>query len=104
MPGGRRLAISERFTLAAEIVATYFQARWWLLRRPFPASVATARAVARPSPPPADEPGVPETARRLGNAAARTLRTLPLDSRCLVTAHVLTRMLARRGIQSTFVI
>ena len=41
---------------------------------------------------------------RLGNAVQRTLRALPVDSRCLVTALVLTRMLARRGIDNTFVL
>jgi transglutaminase-like putative cysteine protease len=41
---------------------------------------------------------------RLGNGVERTLRALPVDSRCLVKALVLTRMLARRGIDCTFVV
>ena len=41
---------------------------------------------------------------RLGNVVRRSLSALPFDSRCLVTALVLTRMLARRGVDSTFVL
>ena len=44
------------------------------------------------------------TAARLGYAVARTLRTLPTDSRCLVQALVLYRLLSERGIHSTLVI
>ena len=41
---------------------------------------------------------------RLGRVVERTLRALPVDSRCLITALVLTRMLTRRGLESTFVL
>ena len=41
---------------------------------------------------------------RLGRAVQRTLRAVPVDARCLITALVLTRMLARRGIASSFVL
>ena len=58
----------------------------------------------RPTRPAGDEIELRSTGLRLGRAVELTLRKLPVDSRCLVTALVLTRMLARRGIDSTFVL
>jgi hypothetical protein len=98
---GERLGSAERIRVAAEILATYAAARSWMLRLSFPEAVAAARDV-RPKArvaQPDDEVGM-----RLGSAVQRTLRALPVDSRCLVTALVLTRMLARRGIDNTFVL
>lgn len=43
-------------------------------------------------------------ALRLGRVVGKTLRLLPTDSRCLIRALVVTRMLARRGIPCTLVI
>lgn len=43
-------------------------------------------------------------ARRLASATARTLAYLPGDTRCLVRSLVLTRVLARRGIESRLVL
>ena len=102
--GDERLGTGQRIRIAREIVASYCAARWWILRLSFPEAVAAARDVqpsARISLPDGelDAAGI-----RLGNAVQRTLRALPVDSRCLVTALVLTRMLARRGIDNTFVL
>jgi hypothetical protein len=94
----------QRIRIAIEIVASYCAARWWMVRLSFPESVSAARNV-RPSSPVCLEEGELDAAGiRLGNAVQRTLQALPVDSRCLVTALVLTRMLARRGIESTFVL
>jgi len=101
---GQRLDSRQRLRIATEIVASYCAARWWILRLSFPEAVAAARDV-RPNTRiglPASE--LDAAGIRLGNAVQRTLRTLPVDSRCLVTALVLTRMLARRGIESSFVL
>ena len=94
LPAGAKAA------LAAEIVATYARVRWTLRREPLPAVVATLRS--RPSAAPGDD-GI-RTGRRLGHAVARTLSVVPADSRCLMQSLVLTRLLARRGIDSQLVI
>ena len=100
----RRLSALERARLIAEIVATYCSARWWLSSATFPEAVAAARDVPGPERPPEGEIELRSAGLRLGRAVERTLRALPVDSRCLVTALVLTRMLARRGIGTTFVL
>lgn len=102
--GNQSLGTWRRLRIAAEIVTSYCAARWWILRLSFPEAVAAARNVQ-----PDAAIGLPESELdaagiRLGNAVQRTLRALPVDSRCLVTALVLTRLLARRGIDSTFVL
>lgn len=99
-----RLRTRDRWWLAAEILATYCSARWWLLRLSFPEAVAAARDVAPPAPVALPDAEARSIGLRLGNAVQRTLRPLPVDSRCLVTALVLTRMLSRRGIDTSFVL
>lgn len=99
-----RLGTRERIRVAAEIVATYCSARWWLVRLSFPEAVAAARDVRPRAPVPFSDAELRSAGLRLGNAVQRTLRALPVDSRCLVTSLVLTRMLARRGIDSSFVL
>ncbi len=99
----RRLSRFERVHVVAEVVATYCSARWWLFRLTFPDALGAARDV-RPTRRAGDEIELRSAGLRLGRAVERTLRILPVDSRCLVTALVLTRMLARRGIDSTFVL
>lgn len=98
------LSTSTRAKLAAEILASYCSARWWLLRLTFPEAVAAARDVRPDGPTGLTDAQLRSAGLRLGNAVQRTLRPLPVDSRCLVTALVLTRMLARRGIDSSFVL
>lgn len=102
--GQERLRARERWWIAAEILATYCSARWWLLRLRFPEAVAAARDVTPPAPVALLDAEARSAGLRLGNAVQRTLRAVPVDSRCLVTALVLTRMLARRGIESSFVL
>jgi hypothetical protein len=97
------LSIRARALLAAEILATYIQARRELRRTPIESAIATLRA--DPSLPPHADPadGLAE-ARRLGWVVARTLKLLPGDTRCLTRSLVLTRLLARRGIPAKLVI
>jgi len=99
-----RLSVPTRIRLVAEILTSYCSARWWLLKLDFPQAVAAARGVAPDSPVALTDAELSSTGLRLGNAVQRTLRPLPVDSRCLVTALVLTRLLARRGIDSSFVL
>ncbi len=97
LTGGGRLA------LVAEILVEYVPS-WRILRnRNVVEMVAAARDVE------ATEPRVPaaqefKTALRLGRAVVRTLRLLPIDSRCLIRSLVLTRLLTRRSIPHTLVI
>jgi hypothetical protein len=101
--GTRRLSTAERIRIAGEIFGTYCMARWWLLRLSYDKAVERARHVPS-NVPQAEDEDLTDAGVRLGNAVRRTLRTLPVDSRCLVTALVLTRMLARRGIATSFVL
>jgi hypothetical protein len=89
-----------RVALAGEIVATYARVRWALRRRDVRAVLGELRspsAAAQSDDPVAD-------GRRLGRAVQRTLAVLPTDSRCLMQSLVLTRLLARRGIDTRLVI
>ena len=99
-----RLDTPARIRLLAEILSSYCSVRWWLLRLNFPQAVAAARDVRPDGPVGLSDAQLRSAGLRLGNAVQRTLRPLPVDSRCLVTAVVLTRMLARRGIDSSFVL
>lgn len=101
---GRRLSVLERFKVGVEIVATYCRTRWWLTRLDFPAVVELARDTGAEVPHRYPDEAARLAGLRLGAAVVRTLRSLPVDGRCLVTALVLTRMLARRGISTTFVL
>ena len=88
--------------LAVEILAAYAQARRALNRAPIASVVAGLRSQ---SPPAAQStPSSLEEARRLGRAVTRLLAHLPGDTRCLARSLVLTRLLARRGIQAKLVI
>jgi Transglutaminase-like superfamily len=103
LPSARRLKPIERVRLAGEIAIAYVQARRELRRAPIDAVVATLRSRITPCA----APHAPDTlwqARRLGRAVARVLGLLPGDTRCLVRSLVLTRLLARRGIDSKLVI
>lgn len=95
--------LGGKIRLGIEIINAYIRIRVWLLRMDLPAVVAATRVVRGPMP-----AGVELTQRatgyRLGRVVGRTLSVLPADSRCLVRSLVLTRLLARRGIRTTFVI
>jgi Transglutaminase-like superfamily len=97
-----RRSFAARARLAVEILAAYAQARRALRRAPIATVVAGLRS--RPSSP---EPVASDSlreARRLGWAVTRLLAHVPGDTRCLARSLVLTRLLARRGIQAKLVI
>ena len=94
----------QRLRTASEVYATYCRVRWWLFRLTFPAAVAAARDVAPVGPGTVTAEQQTAAGIRLGRVVERTLRRVPFDSRCLVKALVLTRMLSRRGIDSSLVI
>jgi hypothetical protein len=98
----RRLTRPQRVALAAEIFVVYVRVRWLLRRRPVQDIVATLRRGHPGATGPTDE--VDQLALHLAWATARTLWLLPTDSRCLSQSLVLTRVLARRGIASEFVL
>jgi Transglutaminase-like superfamily len=102
--GQRRLGRLERTRLVIEIVLAYVRTRRALKRAPIAAALAGLR---RQSPPReanrSVEDRLPE-ARRLGRAVTRALAIVPGDTRCLMQALVLTRLLARRGIATKLVI
>jgi hypothetical protein len=98
------LSLGGKLRLSAEILLTYSCVRWWLWRHEFPDVIARLRRsgraeVAGPSGDSAHLSGL-----RLGRATTRTLRLLPMDSRCLVRSLVLTQLLERRGLRSSLVI
>lgn len=99
----RPLGWKGKTGLALEIVREYVPS-WRILRTVNVVDmVAAARGVpaTRAAGPPDLEH---QTALRLGRAVNRTLRLLPTDSRCLIQALVLTRLLARRSIPNVLVI
>lgn len=109
---------AAKASLAAEILAAYALARWMMPRRDIRQVVQAVRGQRRERPRPRALGPKPiahqdterttqqtaHTAARLGCAVTRTLRVLPTDSRCLVQALVLSRLLSERGIPSTLVI
>jgi hypothetical protein len=102
LPRGRSLGIAARGRIAAEIVVAYAVARRELRRVPIEQAVERLRAGGPSAGRPAAE-GL-EEARRLGWMVVRVLTFLPGDTRCLRRSLVLTRMLARRGIEARLVI
>jgi len=93
----RRLPLARRVALAAEILVAYGRARVELRRGDLRETVEALRRTSTTAPPDV-------APRRLAQAAARTLRFLPFDTRCLMSALVVTRLLARRGVPSVFVL
>jgi Transglutaminase-like superfamily len=102
----KRLPATEKARLTVEILGTYVRARLLLTRHGLPAAVESLRAVElrRGAEPPQNERIAQAAGVRLGMAVCRVLAILPTDSRCLVRSLVLTRLLAKRGIGSAFVI
>jgi hypothetical protein len=96
----RDLRTHERVRLAVEILVTYLVVRLVLRRAPIAVAVARLRS----GPGASQRLGTLTESRRLGRAVGRTLRWAPGDTRCLVRSLVLTRMLARRGIEARLVI
>lgn len=101
-PRPRAFSPVRKAVLVAEIVGAYVHVRWWLWRTDLPRTLAAARAGR--GEPSADGRESLVLGTRLGQAVGRTLRVLPTDSRCLMQALVLTRLLSGRGIESALVI
>ena len=100
----RGFSVREKFGLAGEIVVEYGRVRLLLRRSELPVVLAQLRARRSPTPAYADALAAKAAAIRLGRAIGRTLPYVPGDSRCLVRSLVLTSLLARRGVDVTFVI
>jgi hypothetical protein len=104
MDAGRRIRAHEKVLLAGEILSTYVSVRKWLRQRGIRQVMERLRegkgelAAVRTR---ADAHG---TGVRLGHIVQKTLAVLPTDSRCLMRSLVLTRLLARRGIETSLVI
>jgi hypothetical protein len=94
--------VAKRVALVAEIVLAYVRAKLLMRRSDLPA-VLTALRKRGPAAPDREKPAV-AAGERLGGIVARTLDTLPTDSRCLIRSLVLTSLLDRRGVASTLVI
>ncbi|HEX8646038.1 MAG TPA: lasso peptide biosynthesis B2 protein [Thermoleophilaceae bacterium] len=96
-----RLSAPEKAALAAEVLAAYVHGRWHLRRQGVREAVAAQRAV---TVRPAATDDTVAAGRRLGRVVRRSLAVVPADTRCLAQSLTLTRMLARRGIDSRLVI
>lgn len=101
MASAARLSAREKATLGAEVITSYVHGRWRLKRSGLRDAVAAQRSVA------AQRTNIEDavaSGRRLGRVVRRTLSVVPADTRCLAQSLTLTRMLARRGIDSRLVI
>ena len=96
-----RFSAREKAVLAAEVLEAYARGRWRLQRSGLRDAVAAQRDVARR---PAAAGDTVASGRRLGRVVQRALRVVPADTRCLAQSLTLTRLLARRGIDSRLVI
>lgn len=97
----KRMPADLRLRVALEIIATYVEVRWRMLRGEVGGVVDTLRGDASDEHDPYDAYRI---GRRLGQPVRRTLDPLPWDSRCLMRSLVLLRMLARRGVVCRLVI
>jgi hypothetical protein len=104
MPASRRLNPIERAHLIVEILTSYREARRALRRASIAPAVQALRGDTQADGNRGTEHEVLVEAWRLGRAVQRTLRFAPGDTRCLTRSLVLTRILARRGIQAKLII
>src|SRR5688500_11243078 len=95
----RPLSVTDKLLVAGEIVVEYARARRDLRRDGVRSALA---AVPRPAE--RDEPSEHQPGLGMGRAVDRTLAALPSDSRCLIRALVLARVLARRGVGSRVIL
>jgi len=93
----------ERARLALEILHDYVRVRLQMRRGGLRETVAALRAPARTAGP-VETADATRLAINLGAAVGRVCDVLPTDSRCLIRSLVLTRVLARRGLDSALVI
>jgi hypothetical protein len=100
------MAARLKVVLATEILIAYLRVRWLMRRRDIRSIVATVRVTRRRRAVEVASGSSDDrlVADRLGIAVRKTLRVLPTDSRCLVQALVLSRLLSARAISSTLVI
>lgn len=98
----RRLGPARKIGLALEIIGAYLQARRELARAPITLVMEQLRKGDRDAGEPASYPLA--EIRRLARAVSRTLALTPGDTRCLIRSLVLTRLLAKRGVQASLVI
>jgi hypothetical protein len=94
----------QKVTLALEILGSYARLRWRLTRRKLPDVLESIRLPLEAQRLERDELGDQLAGVRLGRAVGRTLGGVPADAPCLVRSLVLIDMLARRGIEASFVI
>jgi hypothetical protein len=93
------LRVTTKATLVTVVAWHYVRVRCATFRADLPTALVRIRRT-RGDHQPVSMP----TAERYGRAVARTLQTLPADSRCLMQAMVLTSLLARRGTATQLVI
>lgn len=103
LAGTPRLPLRAKAQLIAEVVRTYWTARRLMRREDLPAALAQLRDAGHDGPEP-DLRRALISGARLSRAVTGTLRTLPVDSRCLMQSLVLSALLARRGIPGRLVI
>jgi hypothetical protein len=96
------LTAARRARLGAEIVAAYGRARWQLRRRDLPGTLADLRSCTPERRMEGEQARA--AAMRLAGAAGRVLRLIPADTRCLMRSLVMTRLLARRGVDTKLVL
>jgi hypothetical protein len=97
------LPTRAKVSLVAEVLAAYPRARFAARRDDIRLTMRRLRQTEGDVAAPAD-PERLGRAIRLGRAVTRTLKPLPVDSRCLTQSLVLTHLLARRGIDTKLVI
>ena len=101
----RRLTVTAKLRLAAEIAAAYLRVRRRLRTEQLPALLRALRGEVREHGAPAWQDADEHVrALRVARAVIKLLPRLPGDTRCLTQALVLVALLARRGIGSTLVI
>jgi hypothetical protein len=101
----RRLGVTEKIGLAAELVAAYVGVRVRVRRVPLASLLARLRSGVVDSGIPAGQAAAEHVqAVRLGRAVRKALAHVPGDTRCLTQSLVLTTLLARRGIGSTMML
>jgi hypothetical protein len=98
------LGAAAKARLAVEIVGAYVHARRRLRRAGLQAALQDLRRMDAPRPAVLASADDLATCRRLARAVVHTLHVLPADSRCLMQSLVLTRLLARRGIDTQLAI
>jgi hypothetical protein len=100
-----RLSHPQRARLVCEVLLTYCRVRWAIRRNDLPDALSQLRlepilAPKRPEP----RAAAYLASRRMAYVVVSVLRLLPTDSRCLMRSLVVTRLLSRRGLESSLII